>query len=654
MFRFVFMFFLVVFGCQAFGRHGDVLHAKYADKFVLIDSLSKTIGNRESKITAGELSKLEAWARENKDPELEGEMKLLRIRKGVWLNTIAFAEAEKMLGQLLEDARYKKLQYLEVDALQALGQLYYENQHQAAGFEHLLSANVIYTKYSREEFPRKDQYLFELGSAYYRYGDNDNALRYIKESVTAPDFNLKKNFTRYNTLGLCYRNMGKYDSAEWFFWAIYDTAIANNDTVWSGITMGNIGITYYHQKKYDAAIPLLEADITTSINHHVIKNAVGSMLILGTIYFEQGKLDQAEQLLRRALDLCQQRHFWFDYSLKERIFKQLFKIYAAKHETGMATIYADSAMVAKDSNTAKNNALIFAKLQEKVELVQHQLASKQLQIQRKINFYLGLVSILLFGIGILAYLSQRRTGQLNRQITAQKQEVEQLNEVKDRIFSVISHDMRTPVNSLIAFTQLLESGNISPEKMTLYAATLRNNLGYTARLMENLLSWARTQMDGFKPVAERFDLAATASQAIGILQQEAEKKGITIENQVAGPAIVYADINMTALVVRNLLSNALKYTTSGGSVIISAERLERVLKVYIRDAGVGFTPELVTRFNDAKARQPIESTPGTNQEKGTGLGLMLCKTFIALMNGTITLESGPGKGSTFIVEMPLG
>lgn len=639
---------------MAAGQGAGILHSSFATKYRYADSVYNSINAKNATVVISKLDSLEKWAASNGDNELATELNLFKIKKQWQAKSISVTDAERILFQQINDAHSHKLHYLEADALQALGEFYSSSQRFNHGFENFLAAYAIYSDYPIVDFPPKEQYLFSLGSSYFRYGDNENALKYLKEAIAVSDFILKNSYTKYNSIGLCYRNMAKYDSAEWYFRAIYDTAIAYNDTLWSGIAMGNIGITYYYEQKYAQAIPLLEKDIESSITHHVVRNAVGSMLILGSIYCQQNELDKAEHILLEALRLSEEKQFWFDFALAERLYTQLFKVYAAKKKPDLATMYADSAMVAKDSNNARNNALKFAKSQEKMDLIQRSLANRQLQSQRKINFFLALVSVLLLGIGLLAYLNQRMTARLNKQIISQKKEVEQLNDVKDRIFSVISHDMRTPVNSLIAFTELLERGNISEQKMAAYAAALKHNLGYTARLMENLLNWARTQMQGYKPVLETFDIAGTVEQAIELLQMDADKKGVLLRNDMAAGILVFADINMSLLLIRNLLNNALKYTSAGGTIIISSNSGQQVQQIVVEDTGIGIAATWVSEFNEKDKSQPMESRPGTNNEKGTGLGLMLCKKFVELMKGKITLESVEGKGSRFIVVLPVG
>jgi len=266
----------------------------------------------------------------------------------------------------------------------------------------------------------------------------------------------------------------------------------------------------------------------------------------------------------------------------------------------------------------------------------------ELAFDRKINYSLLISSVLLLAVGILIYVNLRTTVKYRRQLEA-------LNGVKDRIFSVISHDMRTPVASMLSFMQLLEGGVISPEDMKEYSEELKDNLGYTADLMENLLSWAKTQMQGYRPVMENFDVVDTVRKVVDLLAPVARAKGITIENIITKGTIINADINMTALVIRNLLSNAIKYTRPDGIINLSSSKKSSGTQITVQDSGVGISDALVKEFNRNNTNQPIDSTQGTANEKGTGMGLMLCKSFLKLMNGAISLKSEPGKGSTFTI-----
>lgn len=309
----------------------------------------------------------------------------------------------------------------------------------------------------------------------------------------------------------------------------------------------------------------------------------------------------------------------------------------------------------KDSLSALQNKDRLAVLETKFETREKdkQIADqkKKLEYNRNISLLLGISTLLVVAIGFVIYRSQRRTAALNRQVTIQKKELEQLNGVKDRIFSVISHDLRTPVNSLITFTDLLEHGELPQEKLKAYTGILKSSLGHTEELMQNLLSWARTQMQGYKPVLEKFDASDTAHKVVALMTAEAGRKGLQIQNNITAGNIVYADMNITELLLRNLLSNAIKFTPAGGIITLSAQRPGSQLRLQVKDTGIGISQPMVASFNAGLA-QAIGSTAGTDNEKGTGMGLMLCKNFATLMNGSVILESEVGVGSCFTLEMP--
>ncbi len=629
------------------------LNAKYPEQSKFIDSISVAfqLDQRTEifKFIDGQARK----ANEKGDYEYEHELRLLLMKKYQSIDSLSFEAFQQYLFTELNFARESKFSFYEIDVLHAIGENYTGNRRFIHGFEYFLDAYQLYSKYDAEQFPPKLRYLFTLGSTYYRYGDNENALKYVLEAARIREFKLSENLTTYNTIGSCFRNLGMLDSAMHYFKEVNRAATAKGDTVWAIISEGNIGAVLYMQGKTDFAKKQLEENVEKCLKRKIIRNAVGSLQILGQMEIKVGNYDAALKWFNMALKYAREKGFWNDYEMREGFFTDLFKIMKGLHRSDSATMYADSAMAAKDSVNVKNNTLTFAKLQEKVEVVQHQVAKEQLKDQKKINLYLGFVSVLLLVIGVLAFLSQRRTAHLNKQITLQKKEVEQLSDVKNWIFSVISHDLRTPVNSLIAFSQLLESNKLSAEKLSAYVKALQGSLSYTSALMENLLSWARTQMQGYNPVFEYFDLKDHTLSVINLMNTEASRKNITIVSDLLPNLSVYADMNMTALVTRNLLSNAIKYTPNGGTVYVSCYAEFEYAVLSIKDSGAGMEPDKVSNFNSVDVFRPSESTIGTSNEKGSGLGLMLCKNFVQLMHGKIKAELPSGGGTKFLVRLPV-
>lgn len=231
----------------------------------------------------------------------------------------------------------------------------------------------------------------------------------------------------------------------------------------------------------------------------------------------------------------------------------------------------------------------------------------------------------------------------------QAAELGELNVLKNKMFGIISHDLKAPV---IALRNLFR--NVQEKKMT--AAELKrsvpdivSDLNYTAGLMENLLQWARAQMQADTVNPEDVDMRESVNEVIQLLKLQAAAKGITIENEVEPGVFGYIDRNMNILVLRNLLSNAIKFTPENGKITLGAHVLPSFIEVYVKDSGVGISAESMRKINSAD----FYSTHGTASEPGTGLGLMLCKEFLVRNNSRLHIESEPGAGSVFSYSIPM-
>lgn len=244
-------------------------------------------------------------------------------------------------------------------------------------------------------------------------------------------------------------------------------------------------------------------------------------------------------------------------------------------------------------------------------------------------------------------LKERNTeiNQQNLEIIKQKEDLEDLNDLKDRLLMIISHDFRSPLHSLKGLIMLInDSDRITPEEFRTLVKGIKHKVDNTYDFLENLLIWSRSQMKGFQVKWSRLDLSLLANENMNLLQSFSEKKQIVIENHVNPDHIVYADEDMIRLVIRNLMINAIKFTSEGGTIELRSDVLGPYVKVSIRDNGVGMEPfETERLFNSLNTTHK----KGTKLEKGTGLGLMLCKDFIEKNQGTLGVVSEPGKGSTF-------
>ena len=229
-------------------------------------------------------------------------------------------------------------------------------------------------------------------------------------------------------------------------------------------------------------------------------------------------------------------------------------------------------------------------------------------------------------------------------------ELEQLNEVKDKFFSIVSHDLRSPINALSGILNLLENQNLKPEEFRHLTMELRIQFNHTKSLINNLLDWALLQMDKLKIQPVKMELRNLVDEIFQMLNS-LHFKETKLVNQIAQGTIAYADQNMINLVFRNLILNGIKFTKIGGQITVSAEAADGMYTLAINDNGVGIDPEVQEILFQKTSGY---STRGTANEKGTGLGLILCKEFVERNGGTIWLKSELGKGSTFFFTVKKG
>jgi signal transduction histidine kinase len=243
--------------------------------------------------------------------------------------------------------------------------------------------------------------------------------------------------------------------------------------------------------------------------------------------------------------------------------------------------------------------------------------------------------------------------ELRYEILAMNQVEEALkksNETKDRFFSIIAHDLRNPITAIVGLLSLIkeEADSFSKEEIIELVRDLHSNAENTQNLLENLLDWSKSQTGRLQVVPEICKLYPLIDETIVACENHATLKSISIQTDVDKNIMIRADKNMISTVIRNLLSNAIKFSNYGGNISIFSTEDNGLVKLSIRDRGIGIS------LNNLKKLFKLEnkiSSLGTANEKGSGLGLILCKEFVEKNGGELSVESIPGEGSTFSFTM---
>lgn len=363
---------------------------------------------------------------------------------------------------------------------------------------------------------------------------------------------------------------------------------------------------------------------------------------------EEDKLRLQQQFLlsrERQAEIAREEADKLRYEKQEKQLaeqeKQLLKMSVTQKETELQ----------EESIRAETNRI---QAQYQAALKDERIQSQQTDIQqnRRWMIYLISISVVILLAAVIIYLSHRRTRRLNELIIRQHDELSQVSHVKDRLLTIVGHDMRSPLSMLLGLSQILRHEDIPKHKMDAYMTQLESTLIHTSSMMNNLLYWAASQMQGYRPDIQEVNICEVASNVLLLQEARAIDKGISIHNKVSPELKVQCDFDMLTLVIRNLVSNSVKFSSSGGDIMICSSEEDGEAIISVIDNGVGISPTFIEHFNGTEL-QGLESTPGTAKEKGTGLGLILCKTFARHMNGRIVAAAKPGgNGSVFRIILP--
>ena len=251
---------------------------------------------------------------------------------------------------------------------------------------------------------------------------------------------------------------------------------------------------------------------------------------------------------------------------------------------------------------------------------------------------------------VVIHLELRKSHQA---LEINNEKLREINASKDKFFSIIAHDLRAPFHGILGFSEVLETEieDLDQKGIRDIASYLRSTAHATFRLLENLLQWAMTEGGALVHRPQDVQIEQVFQTIFEILGAVAQKKNIVLHSDVSPDLHCFVDINMMTSVLQNLCSNALKFTRNGGHVYLSAYQSGNEVFINVRDTGIGMTE---TQIQDFFTRQQPHSLKGTEGEKGTGLGLLLCRQFVEKNNGKMLITSKIDEGTTFTITLPTG
>ncbi len=441
------------------------------------------------------------------------------------------------------------------------------------------------------------------------------AIVYLEEFENLADnnfFNIKKNIVNHN-LGICYLHLKKYDKAESYLLKSTKLQETEKDTLKLIAAYGDIATLYYEQFEDNLAIP----------------------------YFEK-----AYNLSKKIKNFNLKKTTAFNMAIVEENRKNFEQ----------SIVYRKEAEIWNDSLTDQNKIWAIAEVEKKFVVKQKQKEIQILEVENEIKkternglLILSVLLLSMFGIGFFLYRQKIKT---NKIILAQKINLDELNATKDKLFSIVSHDLRSSVNALkTSNTKLLnhlETKNYAELDVLLHRNNAIANSSYN--LLDNLLNWAQQQTNQLFFQKDFLHLQSIVQQVEYNYKSLVFEKNITLKTNVEKSIFVYMDLDSLKIILRNLLDNALKFSNENGTISIYTQQPNDTnIALIVEDNGIGMSDLVVKEL----LQETMQLSKKNNKEIiGTGLGLQLCKSMLAKNNGTLDIESKEGFGTKFILFLP--
>ena len=469
-----------------------------------------------------------------------------------------------------------------------------------------------------------------------------------------------------NNVAYCFLRMKELDSARYYAERGIEASRRYDKPYLEGFALRTLGDVDFNEKNYEHALDKYEQVIEMANKLENVFLKVSTIHRMGETYVLLNKHEQALAYLLKNISMAKQFEF---RSELERSLKLISEIYAKQKQVAKAFDYQKQYLAVHDSlyeqRSSEQMALMQVKFdsemkEAKIELLTKDARLKQEEINRQrmwMYFSIGSLTLMAILAFVLLYnnrLKKRANDELalkNKEIQLQAHELKNLNITKDKLFSIISHDLRSPLASLRGLMDILDIDGLSSQDFISTSKKLRRNLESVQEDLDNLLFWAQSQLNGLQNNPENLHLRPIVEEKIELFGEIARQKAITIINEIDYSTSIVADKNHISLVVRNLLANAIKFNKLGGIITVREKSIGEYVEISVSDSGVGMsTSDLGKLFN----AETHFTNPGTHQEKGAGIGLLLTKEFIEKNGGSIWATSELGKGSTFTFTVKQG
>ena len=586
-------------------------------------------------------------------------------------------------AKLYADSAYKKAQSLNyqngiADATLNIGRFYSDQGQKDTALSLYLDARKIYE--STDNKGQIGQTYNDISIIYAQSGDLAMAKENFKKAKKV--FKLIKDTVSLsqslNNIGIIFEMQERYDSALTYYHKSIGYKILNRDT--SGIASGylNLSKLYFERKSFDSALNYSDKSIDLFENLNNKRGLISAYDVKADVYRDIENYKKAANFYQEAYDIAASIDSPEDIMYRADELSNIYEL-LGEHEKAL-NFLKEFISYSQELNDQKKTESL-NKFKSEFELIEKENEIKLLKAQEKsknqLSILLACIALLLLLTSIYFIWSRKKLRglnsalsdsqaeisksntllkQQNEEITTQTEDIKakndllnEMNQTKNKLFSIISHDIRGPLNSLNGFIGLLKTGALNQEETSKFASRLQEDLRLTTVMVRNLLAWAKIQIEGGALERVKTKIHPIIKDITALYNDRISGKNLTVKINIAEELEIPLEKDGFEVVIRNLISNAIKFTLKDTTVTINYQKNTNGTHVFsVTDQGEGITDDAKRKILNDK---PF-STVGVMEEKGTGVGLFLCKDIIKRWGGELSIESDSGEGTTFSFTIP--
>lgn len=529
----------------------------------------------------------------------------------------------------------------------------------------------------------------------YRYTDEyDKALKYYNKALKiSTDYSIKsEELNTYNSIGNLYNELDQDSLSLLYYTKSYDNAVSLKDSVGISNAVNNIGILNWKKSKLDSSLKYIEQSfeidsiigrknsLPQSTNNLGIlytelkeyekaksyfnlsikfarelnaqRELANSYLNRADYYNSVGKTESSISDLKMAISIA--KDIDFKYNLSES-YRLLSDIYSSNGQHKKALEYLKSHTAIKDSLNKKETASKIAAIQKEITVREKNKRIEDLsennKLQRTYIVLLIITTIAIVIIGLLYRRYYKENEKLNFSLNKKNHELKSMQENRRKFYTLLSHDLKSPVTHIVNMTKLLNqySDKMDEKERKESITQINSSANNLFTLIENILEWAKSTNPDINSVKDEFNVEKTIEKSIDILEPNASQKSITINSEVQNK-IIKSDEELISIAIRNLLSNSIKYSNENSEIIVEGALSDNYYSITIKDEGMGINKDLLEKIEKG---EQIISVPGTNNEKGTGLGLLITRNLLTKIGGKVKIKTEENKGTEVEISIPL-